>query len=738
MIARTEKGGRGIAGLTVDGDDFRLLDGDGRPISDFPYMVVGIERLRERPDFRSVPEVRAGCKRVWDAAQRGEAPETVVAEFRDLTRAIQFSPDFVPHDRRRVIGMFAEELRQAGFALDGVPGLPPPPSTALRAEAVAVVPVPPPKLESLTVASTWDPTVGRVSLTEARRMILDPGVPEAVVRRLLVPDPSVSRPFAPAVRFNPAVVAVGTPPAGPEARLEGLQLMSWANELAEWRRQNAFLLRRAADDLRPILVSVGDSWFQFPVFLADVIDQLDGAYSIWSLDAAGDTLDTMIRRQKRHLAGLRPWKGQVRALLVSGSGNDIVGEDPDGVSVLTKILKPFQPGEPPEWYLATAEFARRLDALRACFEGLFAEVAAEFPGLPVICHGYDHAIPSRPGDPRHPLWARQDQWLTAPMSDGLGITDPDLRQAIVRALIDRLNAMQIGLCGGNRGGRHANAWHVDVRGTVAARWADELHPTDAGFAAVGRLFAAVIEAATARALPDGDITAEGLTGEEGGTPGPGSLLAALAAERIAGEGAMEVGPGRPPTGPLAEAAAISAKISERAASLIIQHETGGRLTYDTVYRGRPVWPAGRSGVTIGFGYDLGYVSTAEFERDWAALGQDERARLARTIGRHGGRDDEAAMRVLLAAVRDIRIAWEAGEAVFRAATSRNSPAPRSRHSPIRCSSPPTHSERWSPSPSTAAPVTEKRGIRVIPSTATARCAASASRWLSAGSPTFRP
>ncbi len=676
VIARTEKGGRDLAGLTVDRDDFRLLDGDGRPVSDFPYMVVGVERLRERPDFRSVPEVRTGWKRVWDAAQRGEAPEAVIAEFRALTRAIQLSPDFVPRDRRRVIGTFAEELRQAGFALDSVPGLPPP-TPAMRAESVATaavgaVPVPPPQPESLAVASAWDPVAGRLSLTDARRMILDPGVPEAVVGRLLVPDPAASRPFAPAVRFNPAVVAVGTPPAGPEAHLEGLQLMSWANELAEWRRQNAFLLRRATDDPRPVLVSVGDSWFQFPVFLADIIDQLDGAYSIWSLDTAGDTLDNMVRRQKRHLAGLRRWKGQVRALLVSGSGNDIVGEDPDGVSVLIKILKPFEPGARPEWYLDTAEFARRLEALRSCFESLFAEVAAEFPGLPVICHGYDHAIPSRPGDPRHPLWARQDQWLTAPMSDGLGIRDPELRQAIVRVLIDRLNAMQIGLCGGNRGGRHANAWHVDVRGTVAARWADELHPTDAGFAAVGRLFAAVLEAATAKSL-EGTATTESRTGERSGMQGPGPLLAALAAERIAGGDAEDSGTGprpaaAPPAEPLAEAATISVKISERAASLIIQHETGGRRYYDTVYRGRPVWPAGKSGVSIGFGYDLGYVSVAEFDRDWAALGQDERVRLARTIGRHGGRDDVAAMRALLATVQDIRIAWEAGEAVFRNAT----------------------------------------------------------------------
>ncbi|ACL55828.1 hypothetical protein [Methylobacterium nodulans] len=647
VVARTEKGGPGLNGLTIDKDDFRLLDGSGRPVADFPYMVIGIERLRARADFRNIPEIRAGWKRIWDAAQRGDEADTVLTEFRTLMRTIRFSPDLVQRDRTRVIGVLAEELRQAGYSLDGIPGLPPAAGAQGPAVAAAEVPVPPRLPESIAAASAWNPAAGRIPLAEARRMIMDPSVPEPVVRQLLIPDPAASRPFAPAVKFNPAVVAIETPQIG----LEGIQLMSWANELAEWRRQNAFLRRIDGDDPRPVLVSVGDSWFQFPVFLDDVIDQLGAAYSIWSLDAAGDTLDNMILRQKRHIAGLERWKDRARALLVSGSGNDIVGEDPDGISVLTKILKPFSPGKEPAWYLDTGEFARRLGALRACFDGLFAEVAQKFPGLPVICHGYDHAIPARAGDPRHPLWARQDQWLTGPMSDRLGIRDPDLRQAIVRLLIDRLNEMLIGLCGGNRGGTHANAWHVDVRGTVSGRWADELHPTDEGFAAVGRLFGAVLH--------------EAIGAGEGAGPEAVSAAAPAALEAVFRERA-ETESEAPDLMELAEAGLP--KISERAFTLIVEHETGGRRYYETVYRKQPVWPAGNSGITIGFGYDLGYVTPAEFDRDWAALPGAVRARLAETIGRHGGSDSDAEMRALLASVRDIQIEWELGEAVFRAAT----------------------------------------------------------------------
>ena len=665
VVARADKGELDLSRLTLDRDDHRLLDGDGQPVSAFPYFVIGIERLSERADFRGIPEIRDGWKRVRDAAQRGDPAETVLGEFRALVRTVNFSPDLVRRDRRRVGSLLADELRQAGYSPDGIPGLAPPLAAPMIAlEGVTALPVP----ERAAVEDAWRPETGRLSLSEARRMIVDPGVPDDVVRRLLVPDPAASRPFAPAVRFNPDVVAVETPEIG----IEGAQLMNWANELAGWRRQNQFLARMAAADPRPVLVSVGDSWFQFPLFLADVVDQLGAGYSIWSLDAAGDTLENMVVRQRRHIEGLQRWQGKARALLVSGSGNDIVGEDPDGVSVLTKILRPYTPGKPPEWYLETGEFTRRLAALEAGFTRLFTDVAAGFPGLPVICHGYDHAIPARPGDPRHPLWASQDAWLTGPMVRHLGLLDADLRQAIVRVLIDRLNQMLIGLCGGNRGGRHANAWHVDVRGAVGERWADELHPTDDGFATVGRRFTVVLNDALAAAKSAGPgVAPAGLEAPGGAEVETEARAAAVFAERAEVQGATGLGGaeggGAGQVAPLA-VAPPPPPLSARALDLIVAHETGGRAYYERVYKKKPVWPKGASGVTIGFGYDLGYVDRTRFERDWSDLPPAARAGLADVIGHRGGRDSDAAMQALVAQVSAFTIEWELAEKVFYAAT----------------------------------------------------------------------
>lgn len=48
------------------------------------------------------------------------------------------------------------------------------------------------------------------------------------------------------------------------------------------------------------------------------------------------------------------------------------------------------------------------------------------------------------------------------------------------------------------------------------------------------------------------------------------------------------------------------------------------------------WPGGESGVTIGFGYDIGYVSAAQFQSDWGdVLSADVMAKLKTAIGLKG-------------------------------------------------------------------------------------------------------
>ena len=60
---------------------------------------------------------------------------------------------------------------------------------------------------------------------------------------------------------------------------------------------------------------------------------------------------------------------------------------------------------------------------------------------------------------------------------------------------------------------------------------------------------------------------------------------------------------------------IISMLSKKAVDLIIQFEVGGRAFYDKKLQS-PIWAGGDSGVTIGMGYDMGYVNEKQFFIDW--------------------------------------------------------------------------------------------------------------------------
>lgn len=57
-------------------------------------------------------------------------------------------------------------------------------------------------------------------------------------------------------------------------------------------------------------------------------------------------------------------------------------------------------------------------------------------------------------------------------------------------------------------------------------------------------------------------------------------------------------------------------ISKKACDLIIQFEVGGRQVYEKSYS-KPTWAGGNSGITIGIGADLGYMTEKEFLNVWS-------------------------------------------------------------------------------------------------------------------------
>lgn len=334
------------------------------------------------------------------------------------------------------------------------------------------------------------PPAKKISYEAFRAKLMDPATPDAEIARYLAAYPADSGPFDPMIRPDPAAVELG-----PEARFEVESALDWANGVARWRREMKFRLR-VGSEKAPVLVSEGDSWFQFPFLLEDVIDQLSSDHLIWSLDAAGDTARNMVYGNSEYMKGLvRMKERRVRAFLFSAAGNDVIGQDERGDPVLASLLKTHQTGRSAAWHIDQARLSTILLFLENAYRAVVAAVRkdADFRRLPIVIHGYDYAIPGGfAGDPRKPVWAKQDQWLGGAMRKKK-IVDVDLQREIIRILIDALYDMLARVAGDPASSR---VYLVDVRGTLAlGEWADEIHPTNAGFKKVAKLFRATLKKA---------------------------------------------------------------------------------------------------------------------------------------------------------------------------------------------------------------------------------------------------
>jgi hypothetical protein len=99
-------------------------------------------------------------------------------------------------------------------------------------------------------------------------------------------------------------------------------------------------------------------------------------------------------------------------------------------------------------------------------------------------------------------------------------------------------------------------------------------------------------------------------------------------------------------------------ISDKARELILSFEND-----PSDYLGRPEWPGNESGVTIGFGWDLGHTPWEDTARAWVDLGTDTVEALVNVSGIKGN-----AARLALPSVADLVIPYATALQVFERAT----------------------------------------------------------------------
>lgn len=314
----------------------------------------------------------------------------------------------------------------------------------------------------------------RITPAELNRKLADLSIPESELADYFIADDEHSGPFHPKLRLNPDTVELPADPAAARARSEAA--MNFANGIARMRRSIRFDRMLADGYAGPVLVSEGDSWFQYPIKLEDTIDHLYAkGFAVRSLDAAGDTLENMLE-DREYVDAI----GETRAsiFLLSAGGNDALGG-----GNLRAHLRDFDPALSPAAHVLPS-FEQLLDHALAMYERVLREVEA-LPGVVTICHGYDYVIPNA------------GKWLGKPML-ARGIADGAVQRAIAAHMIDRFNERLRQLVA--RFG--ARALHVDARGAVGKTldaWHDELHPKNPGYGRVADRFEAAIRTLAGRA-----------------------------------------------------------------------------------------------------------------------------------------------------------------------------------------------------------------------------------------------
>ncbi len=305
----------------------------------------------------------------------------------------------------------------------------------------------------------------KITLSQLLEMLRNEEVTDSEIRPYLIVDANQSTAFNPAITFNPELVE-----ADPDQ--EGDVLVSAFNWLSKRRRQKKYRKKIAAGYTGIRIVSEGDSWFQYPLILDDVIDQLFEDYAIFSLGGAGHLLQDMIDEDEISEA-IRKERPDI--FLVSGGGNDMVGDA--RLATMVERYDKSNPNRPAGEYL-NANFDIFIDDMSKLYRGLFKKLHEQFPWVIILTHGYDWAL------------ADKGSWLGKPLAKQ-GIKNKSLQSEIVRVMIDRFNVAVTQLSEEFRN----VVFHVDCRGAVdpASQWHDELHPTNEGYASVSERFRSKIK-----------------------------------------------------------------------------------------------------------------------------------------------------------------------------------------------------------------------------------------------------
>lgn len=249
----------------------------------------------------------------------------------------------------------------------------------------------------------------------------------------------------------------------------------WAgNKIETFTRRRLYNKLKKTDRVR--MVAEGDSWFQYPLLVQDILDQLYRLYAIRSYADAGDTFENYVM-DREYVTAIR--KEKASFFLLSGGGNDILG-----AQFMNSLRSNPDPGDnTPKRYL-NEQFFNKLDNLEIWYRDVFAQLTQLYPGLHILTHSYDYIIPA--DTTQHP---KMVSWLGKYMIEK-NIQPQQERETLIRYMVDTFNERLEKVV--KEFPDHVS--YINVRGLVDRNsWFDEIHPTNAGFKLVADRFVTEIE-----------------------------------------------------------------------------------------------------------------------------------------------------------------------------------------------------------------------------------------------------
>lgn len=231
----------------------------------------------------------------------------------------------------------------------------------------------------------------------------------------------------------------------------------------------------------PNIIATGDSWFDYPLILGTsggVIDHLEDicGYSILNLAHHGDTVETTMGLAKRQILARNLTKAKFDLILVSGGGDDIVGDQAclwiaqnDG-SML------------PENAVDMMRLSDILGVIEAGYNDLFDMRDELAPDAWIVGHEYDFPQPQDKGVCGMGPW----------MYPGLmyrGWTKPEDQRTIAHVIMLAFGRMLADLVE-EQTSLGKKFLVVPTQGVldIDVDWANEIHATDVGFGKIAGAF----------------------------------------------------------------------------------------------------------------------------------------------------------------------------------------------------------------------------------------------------------